>query len=161
MNNEFRSAPWADVLYAPDARWWRVYGGEAEQRFEGEFWSCATEAPDVNWIEAIDDAGLSTNPNRIHAGGNSGYQAIGLAFLWGAARIVLLGYDMKRGAGGRAHHYGNHEGGLPNLGNLMWWGRRFVQLAIDLRKQGVEVINATRDSALTCFERSSLGEALA
>jgi hypothetical protein len=149
------------VLYAPDLRWWRVYGGEVEQAFGGERWSCC-EVDGVNHVEAVDDVGLSIRPGRIHTGGNCGYQAIGLAFMWGAARIILLGYDMQRGAKGESHHHGDHGDGLPNCPseNLREWAQRMVQLGIDLRSHGVEVINATRRTALRCFEQLPIEIAL-
>lgn len=114
----------------------------------------------ANYIEAADEPGLSLKSGRIHSGLNGGYQAIGLAYLWGASKIVLLGYDFQRGPKGETHHHGNHEGGLPNLGTLPEWNRRMVQLGADLRDQGVEVINATRRTAITCFEKMSIESAL-
>jgi hypothetical protein len=154
-------APWADVLYAGDLRWWRVYGAEAERDFRGERWSCAG-LDGVNHVEGVDDVGLSLRPGRIHTGGNSGYQAIGLAFMFGASRIVLLGYDLQRGPKGESHHHGDHGHGLPNLtSDMREWVRRFLTLGADLRRQGVEVINATRRTALKCFEPQPLDIALA
>lgn len=116
----------------------------------------------MNYVEGVDDVGLCTRPGRIHTGGNSGYQAIGLAFMFGAARIVLLGYDMQRGPNGEAHHHPDHPGDLPNSPRerMAEWARRFVELAGDLRRHGVEVINATRRSALRCFEPMPLDIAL-
>lgn len=81
--------------------------------------------------------------------------------MWGAARIVLLGYDMQRGPRGESHHHGDHEGKLPNLGTLDAWRRHMVEIGIDLRERGIEVINATRRTAITCFEQMPIGEALA
>jgi hypothetical protein len=149
------------VLYAPDLRWWRVYGAEAEQTFKGERWSCS-EVDGVNRVEAVDDTGLSLRPGRVHTGGNCGYQMLGLAFMWGAARIVLLGYDMQRGPKGESHHHGDHANGLPNCPpeNLREWTRRFSQLAIDVRGRGIVVINATRRTALRCFEQMPIEVAL-
>lgn len=161
INTSFRAAPWGDVLLAPDARWWKVYGFEAHRDFRGELWTCDPTVGNVNWVECVDDPGLSTHPGRVHFGGNAGYIAIGLAYLFGAARIVLLGFDMQR-TGGRDHHHGDHEGGLPNLGaDLASWRHRMIALARDLRERGVDVLNATRDTALTCFERVPLERALA
>lgn len=115
----------------------------------------------ANYIEAVDEPGLGTRPGRIHLGGNSGYQLVNLVFQWGVSRIILLGYDMQRGPKGEAHHFGDHDGDLPNLGADMGeWARRFVQLGSDLRKRGVEVINATRRTAIRCFERLSIDDAL-
>jgi len=143
-------------------RWWTVYSEEVERNFTGECWTCADRLRGViNHVEAVDEPGLGTKPGRIHTGLNSGYQAINLAYMWGAARIILLGYDMQRGPKGESHHHGDHEGNLPNLGTMPEWGRRMVQLGADLRSHGVEVVNATRRTAITCFERLPIEEALA
>lgn len=115
----------------------------------------------INQVEGVDDPGLSLRPGRIHTGLNSGYQVIGLAYMWGPPRrIVLLGYDMQRGPSGESHHHGDHEGGLPNLGTLDEWSRRMNELAFDLRVQGVEVVNCSRATALRCFDRAQLQDAL-
>lgn len=115
----------------------------------------------LNQIEGVDEPGLSLRPGRIHTGLNSGYATVGLAFMWGPPRrIVLLGYDFQRGPRGESHHHGDHEGGLPNLGTLHEWVRRMIQLGADLRAQGVEVINATRRTALTCFDQMPIMDAL-
>lgn len=81
--------------------------------------------------------------------------------MWGASVIVLLGYDMQRGPKGESHHHGDHPAPLPNLTtDLGEWARRFILLGSDLRAHGVQVINATRRSALTCFEKQPLEMAL-
>lgn len=95
----------------------------------------------------------------IHWGGNSGYQCINLAYLWGARRIVLLGFDMQR-TDGKAHWFGDHPQGLHNNSPYDKWLRNFDRLAADLKAEGVEVINATRKTALRCFPFASIDEAL-
>lgn len=117
----------------------------------------AAKSWQLNFIDSIDEPGLSTSPKRIHQGGNSGYQAIGLAHAWGAERVVLLGYDMQR-TGGKSHWHGDHKGGLPNLGPAMTtWPAKFATIAA----QWPHVVNASRQTALTCFPRVTLADALA
>jgi hypothetical protein len=154
--------PWADVLYAQDADWWQVHRAEVECTTTSELWTCANTLPGLNHIEVVDgEPGLAMKPGRIYAGGNTGYQLLGLAFIWGAARIVLLGYDMQLGPQGEIHHHGAHERlRNPSEANLRDWTQRFVQLGADLSEQGVEVINASRRTALTCFERMPIERAL-
>lgn len=96
------------------------------------------------------DPGLCVREGCVNSGGNSGYQAVNLAYGLGAERIVLLGFDMQK-TGGRSHWHGDHEGGLPNLGRLDHWAARFVALGADLRAAGVPVVNCTRQTAITCF----------
>lgn len=98
-------------------------------------------------------------PGAIRRGLNSGYQALGAAVLWGARRVVLLGYDFQR-TGGRAHWHPDHPANMGNLGTLPDWIAEMGVLARDLDGQGVEVLNATRETALRCFPRIDLSEAL-
>lgn len=94
--------------------------------------------------------------DRIHTGGNSGFQAINLAFLFGARRIVLLGFDMSDEAG--IHWHGAHLNGLhnPNRDNFKRWRKALGELAVDLELEGVEVVNASRETALECFKRTRI-----
>jgi hypothetical protein len=70
-------------------------------------------------------------------------------------RVVLVGFDMHG-----THFFGTHPSPLRNTGNFSGFIQRFERAAKSL-PYGVEIINATPGSALTCFERLSLVEALA
>lgn len=162
MNNCFALAPWADVLHAGDARWWLAHP-EAE-RACAERWTLDPmlgTQPGMSHIEGIDEPGISEHPTRVHTGGNSGYSAIGLAALWGADRVTLLGYDMGT-TGGRLHWHPDHdEKTLGNPVDFQTWRDRLAGAAADLRRLGVHVVNASRETALACFERMPLERALA
>lgn len=145
VNTTFRLAPWADVLYAMDASWWNAHIDEARRTFRGRM---------VNpWREMRGVERVKFEHRR-----NSGAGAISLAAHWGARRIVLLGYDCQR-TGGKTHWHGDHPRGLGNAGTIDRWPAIFARLAKSLAGR-VTVINATRDTALTCFERQPLAEAL-
>ncbi len=111
----------------------------------------------INWAPANRGEGLGRE--FIHWGANSGYQAINLAYLWGARRIILLGYDCKQ-IEGKAHWFGQHPQGLNRHQPLETWRRNFPQLAADLAAEGVEVLNCSPDSALECFRKVPLEAAL-
>jgi hypothetical protein len=145
-------------LYACDAKWWDEY----RPVFAGERWTvdvAGARLHGLNWIEGVNDPGLCTRLERIHTGGNSGYQAIGLARNWGACRIVLLGFDMQA-TGSKAHWHADHPERIGNVGPYAQWRERFAKLAADLVDDGVEVLNATAKTALECFERRDLLAAL-
>lgn len=151
----------ADVLYACDHTWWVQYIKEVRACFKGELWTLSSTAKcrhGLNWVPSARGEGYSCD--KIHTGGNSGYQALGLAALWGASRIVLLGYDMQK-SGGKSHWHGDHPKGLGNGGNLARWAGAMGGLARDLAHSGIEVINCSRMTALKCFPRQSLAQALA
>lgn len=95
----------------------------------------------------------------MNTGGNSGYQVLNLLYFLGAKKIILLGYDMKM-KGNLSHWHGDHPNELNRFSNYKDWCQKFNQLAQDLKDEGVKVINATRETALNCFDRLSLEEAL-
>lgn len=108
--------------------------------------------------------GLSRDPAAIHAGGNGGHQATGLAFHLSGGPIVLTGFDMQRGPDGALHCHPDHPPGLNNPdedSHFARWRTAFAALVIDLERAGVPVLNATRRTALDCCPRVPLAEALA
>ena len=135
-------------------------------RFEGLKYTqddCALVYPTVTYIKGVGEMGLSFDRSIIHQGGNGGYQALNLAVHFGAKRIILLGYDMKSGPEGQLHHHAKHPAGLNNpdpLINYPSWIHAFGTLGPDLKRAGVEVINCTPGSALTCFPMANLEEVL-
>lgn len=161
VNTSFRLVPWADVLYACDGEWWDEYIGEVRRSFKGELWAYDRQASKnygLNQINGRNAPGLGKD--QVYTGGNGGYQAINLAYLFGAVRIVLLGFDMQYGADGKVHWHGNHPGNLNRACPVRSFARNFPQLASDLAAEGVEVVNATRETALECFPKTRLEEAL-
>lgn len=102
---------------------------------------------------------LSRQANGIVTGQNSGYQAIGLAVLAGCTRIVLLGYDMKAN-GAKTHWHGGHPVPTPHaIFSAML--QEFRKLAPVARAAGIEIVNASPDSALDCFRKVTLESVLA
>lgn len=99
--------------------------------------------------------------SRLGAGANSGFQAVNLAALAGAAKIVLTGFDMQH-TGGRKHWHADHTNGLGNPPATMLSGSAAIldQHAPILERRGITVLNATRETALRCYRRVSMGEAL-
>jgi len=146
VNTTFRMAPWADALYAMDRAWWREHIAEVRETFRGALWAPCAGLAGVKRI-------------RFHrqTPRNSGAGAIALAAQMGAERIVLLGYDAQK-TDGRAHWHGDHPKGLGNAGSVAKWPEQFRALVGSLR--GAQVINASRATALTCFPRASLEDAL-
>jgi len=162
INDNYLLAPWADVLYACDVCWWDWHADRQELKaFKGRKITQDKEAAEkygVEYIRSIDADGLSRDPAYIHSGANSGIQAINLAYHLGARRIVLLGYDMQA-TDGKSHWFGEHPSGK---GRPTWhrWLWRYQLVAEDAGRMGLEIINATRETALTCFPRGPLSSLL-
>jgi len=151
-------------MYACDQHWWDIYATELKRDFAGELWTQDQKAAKLYGLTHIHGVSLpGLGRKEIHFGNNSGYQAINLAYLFGATKIILLGYDMKVEAG-KIHFFGQHPyhkaGQGPDNEVMARWRTNFVQLAQDLTDEGVEVINATRSTALRAFKTQPLEEIL-
>lgn len=149
--------PWADIMYAADANFWK-YNQEVVQNFNGRKISITARSMNYGAREiwpASDNEAKGLGRALIHRGLNSGYQAINLAYLLGAKTIVLLGYDMAH-TFGRRHCHADHPHPLGNAEGVDAWLPRFDQLAADLLSVGVSVVNCTRYSRLKCFPRLTI-----
>lgn len=160
VNTTYQLAPWADIIFACDGAWWKLYGSRVRAECPGQLWTqdrAVIGEERIRHIESRAAPGLSRKQGVIHQGMNSGYMAVGLAHQTGAARVLLLGFDM---AGG--HWHGDHPSPLPNPRAAIQkdWRNNFVALAKDLAAVGVDVVNCTRETALECFKRVGLEEAL-
>jgi hypothetical protein len=155
-------APWAEVLYAADSKWWRHYH-ERALKFAGRKVTIRKTLPwpEVYCLEqSAEHPTFDPRPTHLVSGGNSGYQAVHLAVHLGATRIVLLGFDMKDGRNRRRHWFGNHTGRLDSRGNYTGWIRAFDKFAGVLNRMNIEVVNCTPDTALRCFPRRPLSEVI-
>nr|WP_298117429.1 hypothetical protein [uncultured Pseudomonas sp.] len=143
VNSSWRLARFAAVIYAGDPAWWQAYGAEID--IAAARWTCTEQAA----------ARFDLNLHRVRGGYNSGLRAIQLAIEFGAARVLLLGYDCSVAAG--THWHGNHDKTKnPDVSRCQAWQRQFAMLD----RKGVEIINCSRETALTCFPCQSLEAAL-
>lgn len=143
VNLSFRRAPWADYLYAMDREWWRTFAAEVKEFAGRKICPHVVEGAELHTIVA----------------GNSGAGAMLLAASLGAKRIILLGYDCQH-TGGFAHWHEDYPKGMGNAGSVKKWPGQFAAVSKGLAK-GVEVVNASRESALALWPRVTLEEALA
>lgn len=146
MNTSYQIAPWADVLYAMDKVWWDKHWREVCATFPGQ------RASICNFPHR--EAHVVKLGGAFAPGGNSGAGALSLALRGGAETVLLLGYDAQR-TGGRVHWHGDHPRGLGNAGAMNKWPGQFAALKIP---DGCRVVNCSRATALTCFERGDLDE---
>jgi hypothetical protein len=96
-NAAFKVALDAELLYAVNLEWWDHYHAEVLD-LPCEKWTTNRAAADkygLNWIEERGADGLSTRPDYIHHGHGSGYSLVSMAHRKGAARVLLLGYDLR------------------------------------------------------------------
>jgi hypothetical protein len=158
-------APWADVVYGCDAPWWRsvrglpTFGGlklAYDKSACGEYGLRQITIPN-----AKGDDLLFNDPGVIGSGGNSGFQALNIVAQFGAARILLIGFDVSGRSG--AHWYGRNNwmgANNPTEDNFHRWRRAFIFGARRLEQLGVEVVNCSAFSEMTCFPRGTVAATL-
>jgi hypothetical protein len=155
VNDAYKMAPWADVLYACDCKWWLWHKGAPT--FAGLKYSLEKNAArfGVTVLRQAGLNGLEPKPDGLRTGKSSGYQAVNLAVHLGARKIVLLGYDYR----GLTHYFGSHPDGShpPHMVCL----KHFATLVEPLAQLGIVVINATRHTDLKVFPCQPIEEALA
>lgn len=161
VNDNWRLARYADYVYACDRRWWDAYVDDVKTLTDAELWTIdkgAASAYGLKWIESDKMFGVSKN-GKISHGQNSGYQAVNLAFLFGAKKIILIGYDCQH-TDGKKHWFGDHPKGWGNANRVQAWAHNFKSLASGLKDEGIDVVNCSLDTALKCFRRGELEKEL-
>lgn len=154
VNATFRQAPWAHALYAGDFLFWKVYIAEIRKAFKGKLWTqdkAAAERWQLNKVRGLERDGVSAIDGTIHNNGNSGAQAINLAYIWGFRRIILLGFDMALGPNGERHHHADHPHPLVQGQCFDEWLHKMKKVALDLHRFGIDVVNCSPGSAMRCF----------
>jgi hypothetical protein len=157
VNTTHRLFPYADVLYAGDMLWWKFNYQEVARTFKGEKWTCdhsAAERYGAHRIKGVNKSGLGTQ--YLHINGNSAAQALNLAYLFGSRRVLLTGYDMKLGPNAEKHWHGDHPKPLVQGQTFGEWIHKFATMAKDAARLGLEVVNCTPGSALSCWPMSTL-----
>lgn len=166
-------APWADVAYGCDGAWWayrRGLPGFAGVKVTWDGSGAVARFPDIHAVRIPEKHGskpgdrqfvdriLTDRPGVIGSGNNSGFQALNLAVQFGARRIVLVGFDL---AG--KHYYGRNEwprAGNPDERRFDVWRAIFAQNVPVLNSLGVDVVNASQGSTLSCFRHMPLEQVI-
>ena len=180
VSDMYLVCPWADLLYFADAKWWKwhtegiakswpwakftaeevrkAFAGFAGQKVTVFTTGMMVSDGRVFMLHRCSSEGLSEKQNGLHTGGNSGHMALNPAFLAGGNPILLLGYDGKRGPRGEKHGFGEHPDKTePPYKDMQ---RNFAGTLPVLKAAGVSVINCTPSSAITCFPKTPLEQAL-
>jgi hypothetical protein len=167
INDSYVLAPWADLLYAADPRWWQWHKDKLEA-FTGERCSIQSSGTDVeepvhvlrNRDHPYSGSGLSLDPGVLVSGWHGGFQALNLAILAGATRIILLGYDGKPSADGKTHFHSGHPTKPTSVLAYEQYRRAFSAAESEIVATGVQVINCSPGSAYDNFPKMELKEAL-
>ena len=170
INVAYMLGDWVDMVFFGDGGFFQVHKARLAQ-FPGVKITCHGGATGDKWVKYLGrdgkkPRGISTSSNLVSWNGNSGGAAMSVAVHAGAKRIILVGFDMKLSEARRQHFHDVYNRGviegdkrvrkLPFDRHL----RGFPVIAEDTKRMGVEVINASPDSAITCFPKCSVKDLL-
>ena len=164
VNNAYKLGDWVDVCWFSDTRWF-TWHQEALRNFAGLKAHCsAVKSPFVKrLLRSKNKLGIDKNPRYVCWNMHSGGSAINFAYHLGAKRVILLGFDMKKidiSEKLRSNWHEDHPS--PDKKNPY---NKFLESFSFIKKDadnlGLEILNATLDSAITDFKFVKLEEVYA
>lgn len=167
INRALEVLPFASLLWWTDARFWRHHREAILQHRAIWKATCQVHYHESDALPAhivqyrfTGHQGFDPDPRCLRTGNNSSFAALHLLGHLGTRRVVAFGLDMKHGPKGETHYHSGH--GIMHqeetLTRLML--PYFASLAAPLAALGMEVINASPESALTTWPRCSIEEGL-
>lgn len=148
-----------DILYACDEQWWAVH--EVHTRHIPQRWTVNDEAASkygLNYIPGHYDApAFDTSGSAIAYGGNSGFQALNLAYVLGFRDVVLLGFDCGQEPSGPSHCHGEHPPACDNPRPYRRWLEHWRRAAPGIAAAGMTVRDATPAGAVGAYFRGLYG----
>jgi len=172
INIAFMIGDWMDIIFFGDNGFFLKYQ-ELLANHPALRVTCTNieTARSANWVKVLDKdndhvKGISQNPKLVSWNGNSGAAAISLAAHTGAKRIILVGFDMNLGEDMSQHWHDEYERGKINTPDSQkrWQPtierhqRGFEQIAIDAKKMGIEILNASPTSEINLFPKYTVKE---
>jgi hypothetical protein len=161
VNTAFLIGDWIDLCFFGDKGFFKKYK-EQLAKFSGLKVTCqgAYRSEGIRWVKVLQKnpkklEGISSHPTTVCWNSNSGAAAISVAANAGAARIILLGFDMKLSDDGCQWWHTIYTGGAkarkkqPFERHL----RGFDAIARDAKRRKIEIINASPKSAIKQFRR--------
>lgn len=164
-NIAFMLGSWVSVFYFCDRTFFRVHR-EKILAFPNLKVTCVSsldrnllpETLNIKRLKRDYRPGLSFKPDTICWNHNSGAAAINFAILAGAKRILLLGFDMNP-QDGRTHWHNAYSSNTLRA-SFNRFLSKYPALAADAKKNKIEILNISPNSALDCFPKMELKDVL-
>jgi len=152
----------ADVVYWTDGRFYTWFKNEVDnyQGLKFALKAGSQYTSDIQVLRKGKPYGLEEDPETLAHGFNSGYAAINLAYHLGAAKIILLGFDMSNDGTQTHFHDGYPTRGAGDHIYIDKFLPGFKQLDSELKAKGVTVLNASPYSRLNIFPKITIDQGL-
>lgn len=159
VNDAYKIIDFLDEHYACDERWWRAWGEDFRAKYPTlSAWTQSESSAKLYNLQHIPGRhtqGFSPNPNLIHYGKNSGFQALNIAYLMGGSKFILVGYNMKVTT--KSHFFGDHPAGMNKNSPYITFIKEFDRIQPEIKSK---IINCTTETALNVFDKKDLRETL-
>jgi len=172
INVAYLIGNWIDMVFFGDKGFYLKHRQELA-KFPGLKITCLSSLDSVSWIkytprDTKHTRGISENPKMVSWNNNSGAAAISVAAHAGAKRIILLGFDMKLDGEKQHWHdlygkYADRNTRNPKKPRHLPFERHlrgFSAIAQDAKRMGIEILNASPDSAIKEFPKFTVKELL-
>jgi len=170
INVAFRIGDWIDMVFFGDGGFY-LANKVALAKFPGLKVSCHSHVCKDNWVKFLardgkKPRGISSTPYLVSWNGNSGAAAVSVAVHAGAKRVILLGFDMKLNNSNQQHYHNAYGRGIINIQDphkrrklpFDRHLRGFPIIAQDAGRMGIEIINASPESVISCFRKMTVKE---
>lgn len=166
VNDAFKLGKFVDYVWFGDERWFKGNGkewGEGNRNLLKGYierrmvYTCAMSLvndPDVFCYKRGLHVGIDTRSGYVAWNRSSGASAINFAYHLGARKILLIGFDMKRGTEGETHWHNNYPTQDPDIDTLfLRYTDVFQYIKKDADRLGIEIYNLNPDSAINDFPK--------
>jgi hypothetical protein len=143
-----------------DLIWFNAFGEQLE-KYKGTVYTSCNEfrRNPVPWVIQLKRYENGLHLDGLGWNGNTGFNAINLALLLGAKRVLLLGFDMKLGKDGRANWHGKEiEKPTQSIYKKFLFFQSIIKKHLNEKFPEREIINITDDSDLTVFPKIGVQE---
>lgn len=165
INNAYQITDKLTYHYACDTKWWREHYPYTQAHTRKFSLKSKKKDEGHSGVEQMQRGQRDVVSHKwpiLGTGGNSGFQALNLAYLLGYKTIILLGYDMQE-QDGQTHWHPDHDfkgATNPAQSTFRTWIKTYNKIAPELASVGVHVLNATRRTALDAFPCVKLEDVL-
>jgi len=162
------------ILHGCNFQFWDLYWPEIKDK-PCDKWTTRPELkgkyPGLEYIEERWEDGLSSEQHWIAAHHGTGPQLVNIAYLYGCTRLLLVGWDMRfHGKKSRTEYEKRRYLGEDELTKNHWpmtgpdgemEGLIREMETIKPEDYGIQIINCTDGSAMTCFPFGNIYEEIA
>jgi hypothetical protein len=160
VNSSYEAAPFADLCFFGDHRWYMEHAGRpAFRNFKGRMATVSKASPGPNLLKLrrmLPPPGLVRQTNAAVSQRTSLQGAMNVAcHLTGwTGNIVLIGADMGRDPAGKTHHHLPHRW-KNKPGNKTWdiQMAQLIHVVPVLKEAGIRVINVGMNSRIPWFQK--------